>query len=258
MTLPLPPGYEGRSLGSVNGFAWSEAVPWMVSVFEGTTSMHGWAATADGAERMSGRGAVYSVPAPAPGPDGRMRWAVRHYQRGGWLASGLGDRYLRTRHTRPLRELWASVEARSRGIRTPAVVAGAVYRAGAFYRADLVTGLVPGAVDLAETVFGASSPHHATKALAATGRLLRDLQDARVLHADLNAKNVLLVKEGEHLRAHVVDLDRCTILPLDSRPPPEAMRLRLERSLHKLGRERRQPLNESQWDALAAGFEAVR
>jgi len=230
----------------------------MESVFEGTTSMHNWASTADGAESMSGRGTVYSVPAPAAGPDGRMRWAVRHYHRGGWLASGLGDRYLRTGHTRPLRELWASVEARSRGIYTPAVVAGAVYRAGAFYRADLVTGLVPDAVDLAETVFCANSPHHDREALAATGRLLRDLQDARVLHPDLNAKNVLLVKEGERLRAHVLDLDRCTILPLDARPPSEAMRRRLERSLRKLGREHRKPLAESQWGALAAGFEAGR
>lgn len=245
-------------MGSAHGFAWAAAVPWMGSVFEEAGSLHDWASAADGAERMSGRGAVYSVPAPAPGPDGRERWAVRHYHRGGALASRLGDRYLRTKRTRPAKELWASVEARSRGVDTPAVIAGAVYRAGAFYRADLVTELIPNAVDLAEVVFGSDSTHDSRRALAAAGRLMRDLERARVLHADLNAKNVLLVSKGDEVEAHVLDLDRCAILSLDAPPPGGSMRRRLERSLRKLGRRNRQPLSESQWQALAEGLETPR
>jgi hypothetical protein len=74
---------------------------------------------------------------------------VRHYQRGGAVGPILGDRYLSLGRYRPLCETVASLEARERGISTPAVVAGIVYPAGIFYRADLVTEEIPNAVAVA-------------------------------------------------------------------------------------------------------------
>ena len=153
-----------------------------------------------------------------------------------------------------MRELWASVEARARGIRTPAVVAGAVYRAGVFYRADLVTDFVPGGIDLATALFEQGSGFDVAEMLVASGQLIRDLERAGVLHADLNAKNILLVEHDGRFEAHVLDLDRCRILSVDEPSPGHAMRRRLERSLRKLGSVYTRPLQASEWDALRTGM----
>jgi hypothetical protein len=169
----------------------------------------------------------------------------------------LGERYARRGEARPLIELRASVEARARGVPTPAVVAGALYPAGLFYRADIATELIPEGHSLADRLWGPGPPAGgAADALARAGRLTRALEDAGVLHADLNARNVLVGAGADLPAAHVVDLDRCRVLPLGAHPRRGPMRRRLERSLRKLGGRHGQPLTEPQWEALRAGFGA--
>src|SRR5690606_34777374 len=192
----------------------------------------------------------------AAGPDGRARWAVRHYLRGGAVASWLGDRYLAAGPPRPLWELRASVAARIRGVRTPAVVAGAVYRSGALYRADLVTELVPDAVDLAGALFarrspagkgrciggvaaespgaaGAGAEGDRSAALHAAGLLLGHAARSGILHVDLNAKNVLVRATEGGQEAWLIDLDRCRVRAGGGDADAAVMLRRLERSLTK-------------------------
>jgi 3-deoxy-D-manno-octulosonic acid kinase len=225
------------------------------SVIGAGESLHEWAAAREEAKPLVGRGTVHAIDSPAEGPEHRPRWAVRRYRRGGLIASILRDRYLQSGPTRPVRELWATVEARARGVPAPAVVAGAVYPSGSFYRADLATELIPDARTLEALIFGSGGTPDASPVLLRAGQLVRTLEDALVLHVDLNAANVLLVRGNAESGARVVDLDRCIVFPLGSRAFGNAMRRRLERSLRKLARRHGRAISAGEWEALRAGYE---
>ena len=256
--MKLPATYrEVRCTGAV-AFAVEGAADWVADVLSGGETLHGWASARAGGHRFQGRAAVPVVNAAAPGPDRAPRWAVRHYVRGGAVAPLLGDRYARVGTPRPHRELAASVAARERGVRTPAIVAGAAYRKGAIYRADLVTEVVEGSVNLAEVLFGPGTDIEGTTALRASAALVRQLERHGVLHLDLNAKNVLLSMGGGRLRAFVLDLDRSRIRPPGARARSGFMRRRLERSLAKHATRSGRPLQAADWAALRSGYGRTR
>ena len=256
MILRGAEGYEVRSDIDSEGFVWSAGADWLAAILAGGNTLHGWAAGHDHVVSFTGRGTVHAVPAPTLGPDRRDHWAVRHYRRGGAVARYLDDRYLAAGgDSRPVRELKASVEARKRGVPTPAVVAGATYSAGMFYRADLATELIPDAESLADLLFGNSdSQVDVEKALHVAGKVVRKLEDTRVLHPDVNAGNILLRIHLGEIEAHVIDLDRCNILPQAAPGPHHFMRGRLERSLRKLADRHAVELPDGCWRALRDGF----
>jgi 3-deoxy-D-manno-octulosonic acid kinase len=191
----------------------------------------------DWAERWSSRsfvgraGAAFAVVTPCG------EWVVRHYRRGGVVARMLGDRYVRAGEPRPLRELRASVLARTRGVATPEVVAAAVYPAGLVYRADLATRYVPDSADLADTVLGPARGGVADRVEAwrAAGALLRIAFRAGVAHPDLNMRNILIQRTAGGRMALLLDLDRAVVH--DSAVSDEvrhSMLSRLQRSRRKL------------------------
>ena len=255
MTLRGAEGYEVHSGVASQGFVWSAGADWLAATLEGGSTLHEWAAAHDDVVTFTGRGAVHSVPAPTPGPDRRDHWAVRHYRRGGAVARYLDDRYLAAGDSRPMRELKASVEARKRGIPTPAVVAGATYSAGLFYRADIATELIPDATSLVELLFGKSdSQTDVEQALHAAGKVVRRLEETRVLHPDVNAGNILLRNHLGETEAHVIDLDRCNVLAQEAPGPHHFMRARLERSLRRHADRHAIELSDACWHALRDGF----
>lgn len=250
-----PEGYEAASGPGSWGFASPGALAWLDQCLDSGRTLHGWASEEASRRELTGRGRVFSIVAPAAGPDARRRWVVRHYRRGGAVASLLGDRYLALGAYRPVRETEASLEARGRGILTPAVVAGAVYPAGIFYRADLVTEEVPGARDLSEILFGSDSAGLTTDtALHAAGTLVRGLERAGIHHPDLNAKNIVLAPGVRGFTAHLVDLDRCCARPRGVPAPAFAMRGRLKRSLRKFEARTGRSLPSSAWKALESAY----
>lgn len=189
-------------------------------------TLHEAAASHPGAETLEGRGRVYSVPAPV----GSGRWVVRHYQRGGAVASLLGDRYVRLGTPRPVRELEVGRALEGMGVPTPRHVGCAVYPAGLWYRGDLVTELVPHSRDLAAVLFGTDpggeANGEAEAAMRAAGSLVRTLHERGVVHRDLNLKNVLIAGREGGVRALILDLDRAT---LRARVGERARRRMLER-----------------------------
>lgn len=230
----LPGEYGRRSVGGVRLAVLDVADAWATNAVEAAGTLHEWAASQVDHRTFRGRGRVHSVPAPRPGPDGRARWAVRHYRRGGAVARHLGDRYLRFGWPRPFREIVASTTARLRGVRTPAAVAGAVYPAGLYYRCDLVTEVVPDAVTLADTVRDRSAPGGFPAAARVAGALVRELAQAGVHHVDMNAHNVLF-EGGAPGLCWVVDLDRARVLDHPSTSAEGDMLARLTRSIMKIG-----------------------
>jgi 3-deoxy-D-manno-octulosonic acid kinase len=240
-------GYETRSTASTRAVVWKGAGGWLDSVLASGATLHEWARSQEDRAEFPGRGRVCSVAAPAAGPDGRERWAVRHFQRGGAVASHMEDRYLRVGRPRPWREVAASTTARARGVRTPAVVCGIAYPDGAFYRADLVTEMIPNARTLADIMLGGDSPDLII-ALARSGELIRRLADAGVFHVDLNARNILLTEEPG-AEAFVIDLDRARILQRLSASARGRMQARLVRSIVKIGSPTGEGLGRSEIEA---------
>ena len=236
---------------------WSAGADWLATVLGAGRTLHTWAGEHDDVVSFAGRGVVYGVPAPTLGPDGSERWAMRHYRRGGTIARYLDDLYLAAGDSRPMRELRASVEARSRGVPTPAVVAGAVYAAGMFYRADIATEFIPNTESLAHLLFGGSDRRvDVERTLHIAGKVVRTLEDTQVLHPDVSAGNILVRDHGGAPEAYVIDLDRCNVLTRTASGSPRFMRDRLERSLRKLGELHAVEVSDAGWQALRDGFEA--
>lgn len=244
---PVPEGYVEQVHEGGRAVVWRGAADWSEAVLTGST-LHAWAADQSDRAEFPGRGRVYSVPAPVSGPDGCARWAVRHYRRGGAMAMHMDDRYLRVGRPRPFRELSASVAARSRGVRTPAVVAGATYRDGLYYRCDLVTEVVPGVRTLADHLHEHDGTRGWLTAMARAGDLIRALADAGMFHVDLNARNILL-DDDDSAPAWVVDLDRARVLRRSSESVEERMRVRLVRSIVKIGTPTGEHLSDSEIEA---------
>jgi 3-deoxy-D-manno-octulosonic acid kinase len=242
----VPPGLAAVSSGAAWGFAAPEAHAWVMEALDKGSRLRDVAAAHPRVLELRGRGAVYSVPAPGG------RWVIRPYRRGGAVARPiLGDRYVRLGLARPFVEAAASVEATRRGIPTPRVLAGLVYPAGPFYRADLVTEYIGGAANLADALWaGPPSPFLSRRrALRAAGLLLASMARAGVEHVDLNAGNILLRQEGENLTAMLLDLDRCLLKP-EGAASFSRMLARLERSLRKLGERAGEPLSGENLETL--------
>lgn len=250
-----PPGFY--PIAGSDGLAWArpEAMDWGRDALEAEGTLYAAARReSGGATSLLGRAPVFVV------RRGSSAWAVRRYTRGGAMASLLGDRYLRFGPTRPRMELAASRALRERGIPTPEIVAFATYEAGAFYRADLVTELVPDAMDLAEFLFLSTgdtpSDDRRSEVLRASGELVRRLAEAGGYHRDLNAKNLLVPRHDSGRAIFLLDLDGCRVTDGPNAQSLSRMDHRLRHSLVKWGKKTGRGLEESDWNALQAGLES--
>lgn len=173
--------------------------------------------------QSGGRGGVAIVATPAG------ECVLRHYRRGGLVASLMGDRYVWTGAdgTRPFREFRLLGELARLGLPAPAAVAAAYRLHGPFYRADLLTRRLAGAHTLADDLAAGKLDQPLAEAV---GELVARFHRAGVWHADLNAHNVMIAPDGLYL----IDFDRGRL----REPAPhwqQSNLQRLRRSLLKLG-----------------------
>ena len=169
----------------------AELVDTLRGWIEAHGSLYGHAAAHPDRRELRGRAVSWAV--PLPGGDG----VVRHSWHGGLLAPLTRDLFLPP--TRAPHEQQLSARLRAAGVRTPEVLAYALYPATlGLRRADVVTRLVPGGRDLAALLSSlpvARAPRSAW--VRATGGLLHELARAGVRHPDLNLKNVLLTPAAD-------------------------------------------------------------
>ena len=154
-----------------------------------------------------------------------------------------GDRFLRAGRPRSFIELENNARIEALGFATPRIVAAAVYPNGVLYRADLVTEFVPDAPTLAEVLLGGTdtgtgrTPREVRReALACAAHLITRLSEAGVGHRDLNARNILIAREGPHVHAVLLDLDGCRVAGPSDPVDAGGLRRRLARSIRKLER----------------------
>lgn len=172
---------------------------------------------------LGGRGQALHIDTPIGAA------VLRQYRRGGQAARISRDRYLFTgyRRSRGFAEWRLLYRLYWQGLPVPVPLLAGCQRCGVFYRAALITGLIPASKSLAEV---ADSLELSDWRIL--GTTLGQFFEAGVIHADLNAHNILTDSEG---RWYLIDFDRARIGKAPVRAG--AMLKRLFRSLDKLGIE---------------------
>ncbi len=190
-----------------------------------------------------GRGAAIFIDADA------RRLVLRHYRRGGWMASVMGDRYFWRGEalTRSFVEWHLLYVMHRAGLPVPLPIAARYLRCGNHYTADLLTEQIPATRSLARRL---RSGPLSLSAWIAIGRCLRRFHEDGICHADLNAHNVLL---DEHQSVWLIDFDRGRL-----RHPgfwSDANLVRLRRSLEKISVTLPpENFSEADWASLLDGY----
>lgn len=192
-----------------------------------------------------GRGAAYFLSA-----GGDTVWVLRHYRRGGVLARLNRNRYAWTgaSTTRPAREFRLLAALYNRGLPVPRPVAArAVRRGGLAYTADLITEAIPATRPLADYL---GEQGLAPGGWQTLGAIIAALHQTGVWHADLNARNVLIVDPATF---YLIDFDRARFRGDGNWRAANLKRLR--RSLDKFaGRWATFHFTEDDWQALSRGY----
>ncbi len=176
-------------------------------------------------------------------------WVLRHYHRGGFVAKLVYDHYLwlALERTRPFREWRLLAELHGSGLPAPRPIAARAVRHGLFYRADIVTALIPDVRPLSSYL---REGEVAADRWREIGRMLRRFHDHGVDHPDLTAHNILL---GPESGAFLVDFDNASLKPAG------AWQLggmaRLQRSLRKVALEFGTEFDEAAWSLLLDAYE---
>jgi tRNA A-37 threonylcarbamoyl transferase component Bud32 len=228
VTFPVP-GYTRARAGSARVVALHGCAPAIQAIVERQT-LYAYAAaqTQSGTRELRGRGPAYAVSLS----DECGRVIVRHSRRGGLLGRFVDDLYLS--RLRPFRELLASYRLRALGVPTPEMVAYVIYPAGLFIRSDVATREVADGADFAEWLARTGLPDERLALVQAVARLLDRLSEAGAHHGDLNARNILLVRDQHGFGGIVLDVDRVRFHVPRSPMLAAANLSRLERSLKKL------------------------
>ncbi|MDQ7016309.1 MAG: 3-deoxy-D-manno-octulosonic acid kinase [Gammaproteobacteria bacterium] len=180
------------------------------------------------------------------------RYVLRHYQRGGLMATLLGDRYFfgGVQRSRAWREWLLLQELHQLGLPVPQPLAARVIRSGLFYRADLITAQIEGTQTLGECLLQAGLSASLWREV---GVVVRRFHDLGVFHADLNLNNILLDNQGA---VYLLDFDKGERrrVKLDWQ---QANLARLLRSLQKQKRARPETqFSAFDWQVLLAGYGA--
>ena len=174
---------------------------------------------------------------------------LRRYLRGGWAARFSRDRYLFTGYdsSRPLAEFRILKKLLDAGLPVPQPLAAMCRRRGLFYTGWLLTRRITNADPLADLI----SDRAGDPALwQGTGRCIRKFHDFGLVHADLNARNILV---DQNDRIYLIDLDRARIVK-NGAGVFDANLKRLKRSLVKLWPATVRGELENCWNQLQEGY----
>ncbi len=217
-----PTGYESFRIRGARVVAHRDHAAAIRSAMAEYT-LHQWASNQPSATPMRGRAIAYGTTLADS-----SAVVVRHSMHGGLFAPVTRDLFVLP--TRAPRELATAIRLISAGVRTPRVIAYAIYPSiPPLARADVAT----------ERLYGASFPEAWELAASDAERdtiidaivdLLRSLRAAKAQHPDLNARNVLIIKQP-HVAAAVLDVDRVEFPALGVEAIAEANAERLIRSL---------------------------
>jgi 3-deoxy-D-manno-octulosonic acid kinase len=183
---------------------------------------------------------------------------VRRLRHGGILAGVTRGAFCRLTGNRPLNELRIASQLEARGIRTPRVLAAAVYLQGPLYRGEVAREFVFARGDLASCLFdgGAPAGEDRSGTLRAAGALVGRMHRAGLLHPDLNLRNVLIVEmpESPQLEAWILDLEKCRLVEALSDRAGRRMLERFRRSASRFEAAFGPVISQSEWTAFREAY----
>ncbi len=192
-----------------------------------------------------GRGATLFV------EQGRQRWVLRHYHRGGTIGRVLDDQFLwlGEGRTRCFREWDLLAYLQDLGLPAPRPVGARYHRRGLTYTADLLTVLIPD-VEPFSTRLGRGPA--APDIWGAVGRCISDFHRAAIFHADLTAHNLQIDSAD---RIFLLDFDRGLVMRNGGGGWRQANLARLHRSLTKISDDGSVEFTPREWRWLLDGYE---
>ena len=181
---------------------------------------------------------------------GEKSYVLKHYYRGGAVASILKDRYLGFSiiKSRAFREFYLLKKMNEFGLPVPIAVAAHVDKDMLFYRADLITEELKQTKTLSDVLSNIELDDESWQKI---GRCIKRFHQHDIYHADLNARNILLT---EKIEIYLIDFDN-SYIRLDSSAWKMANLSRLKRSLLKFKNNTDGfNFNEDNWSALLDGY----
>ena len=177
------------------------------------------------------------------------QFVLRHYQRGGLLGKLVRDTYMFSGEdlTRPFMEWRLLDKLAANNMNVPRPAAARFCRRGTFYTADLITVRIPDVVSLSQYI----AAHERDETFwQSVGAAIWKFHEAGVYHADMNAYNVQVDKDGD---IWMLDFDKGA---LKSPGPWQQKTLnRLYRSLRKvLDLDPRLHFRAANWEQLLQGY----
>jgi 3-deoxy-D-manno-octulosonic acid kinase len=194
--------------------------------------------------KAAGRGCVLFVKtdfAPA---------VLKQYLRGGWAAKVSRERYVFTgfERSRPMMEFNILERLSVAGLPAPQALAALCQRAGRLYSGWLLTRRIMHTEPLADVV---SSRRGDPMLWRNTGACIRRFHAYGLVHADLNARNILVGEDGF---IHLVDFDRSRIHKGATGAFAANLR-RLRRSFEKIWPDDFHGQLEPCWNLLQEGYD---
>ena len=182
---------------------------------------------------------------------GEKSFVLKHYYRGGAVASILKDRYLGFSiiKSRAFREFRLLKKMKEIGLPVPIAVAAHIRKGLLFYRADLITEELKQAETLSDTLSGSVLNEESWQRI---GNCIKRFHQHDIYHADLNARNILLTESHE---VFLIDFDN-SYIRMGSSSWKMVNLSRLKRSLLKF-KNNTDGFNfdEDDWSALLLGYD---
>ena len=198
----VPSGYGHGQVGNSEIVARIDVFEEVLRALEHHGSLYEWAAHQPQQRILSGRARVFVATFPISG----LRVAVRHVWHGGLLAPVTRDLF--SAPTRAPQELSNSLRLSALGIRSSTIIGFSLTRALlSLRRVDVMSIYIADAIDLGELISAREVDFTSQQVVQSVATLLNRLHLAGVLHPDLNARNILLSKEADEVRATLIDVD---------------------------------------------------
>jgi len=177
------------------------------------------------------------------------QFVLRHYMRGGLVGKLIKDTYIFSGadKTRSFQEWRMLDKLAANNMRVPRPAAARYIQRGTFYTADIITVRVPGIVPLSSYIADHDPGEEFWNALGAS---FYEFHAAGVYHADMNAYNVQIDRDGE---LWLLDFDKGALMQ-PGRWQQETLS-RLHRSLYKIvGLDPRLNFRAANWEQLLEGY----